>query len=262
MWKIVYFAMIILVTTGWFACDGNEHILQTEELDQPSAMNVYCQSSPGSVLWRCEYEYDNNRLIAETKISNNGEQSRTTYRYNDKNQLAQEIYASNLQKTEKTYLYNGKGQLIKIEYTFTNFDINGQVASEYKNEATFEYENNLLVKELEYWGGYNTYEYKNGQLYKKTDYTKMGQEHHITYYTYSRGLLSEEKKVTVTGNILYHKVYLYDSGGRLLKIKDGDNIIEENSYKQNKLIEKREYYFGIDPGYSPCYGNFIYTYEY
>jgi len=30
----------------------------------------------------------------------------------------------------------------------------------------------------------------------------------------------------------------------------------------NKLIEKRTYYFGIYPGFDVCHGNYIYRYEY
>jgi hypothetical protein len=49
----------------------------------------------------------------------------------------------------------------------------------------------------------------------------------------------------------------------LIQIRyEENNIIEENDYIDNRLNEKRTYYFGIDPGYDVCYGNYIYRYEY
>jgi len=61
---------------------------------------------------------------------------------------------------------------------------------------------------------------------------------------------------------MYLKTYKYDSQNRLVQIKDGKNIIEKNYYFNKKLIEKRTYYFGIDPGYDICYGNYIIRYKY
>ncbi len=72
----------------------------------------------------------------------------------------------------------------------------------------------------------------------------------------------EEKKETKVGGLIYLKTYEYDSQGRLVKIQDEENTIEENDYVDNELIEKRTYYFGIDPGFDVCYGNYIYRYEY
>ncbi|MGJ3233589.1 hypothetical protein [Marivirga sp.] len=61
---------------------------------------------------------------------------------------------------------------------------------------------------------------------------------------------------------MYLKIYSYDSQNRLIQVKDGDNIIEENDYVGYKLVEKRTYYFGIDPGYDICYGNYVFRYKY
>ena len=72
----------------------------------------------------------------------------------------------------------------------------------------------------------------------------------------------EEKKETNAGGLIYLKTFEYDSENRLTKIVEGENIIEENDYNGKKLIEKREYYFGIDPCFASCCGNFIYRYEY
>ena len=61
---------------------------------------------------------------------------------------------------------------------------------------------------------------------------------------------------------MYIETYHYDSENRLTTIIEDENIIEENFYDGKKLIEKRTYYYGIDPGFDVCYGNYIYRYEY
>jgi hypothetical protein len=74
--------------------------------------------------------------------------------------------------------------------------------------------------------------------------------------------LIEEKEETNVGALIYLKTYTYDSQNRVIQIRDGKNVIEENDYIDNKLIEKRTYYYGIDPGFDVCYGNYIYRYKY
>ncbi|MCM4154321.1 hypothetical protein DHD05_22280 [Arenibacter sp. N53] len=225
-------------------------------------MIVFCQASPNDTLRIEGYIYDNDNLINKTSIQNGKLQSKTTYDYSSNNQIISEIYETNWKKTEMTYVYNESNQLINILYKFTDYDSDGQVVNESESEAPREYENNQLVREWEYWGGFNTYEYSNGKVVSKIDYTKTGEKHHFTYYKYSGELLIEEKKETKVGGLIYLKTYEYDSENRLSKIKDGDNIIEVNDYVGKKLIEKREYYFGIDPCYAACCGNYIYKYEY
>ena len=151
---------------------------------------------------------------------------------------------------------------INILYKFTGYDTDGKITNIIEYEAPREYDNNKLVKEWEHWGGYNTYEYIGDKIIKKTDYTKNGEELHITTYKYSGNLLIEEKRETSVGSLMYLKTYKYDSQNRLVQIKDGKNIIEKNYYFNKKLIEKRTYYFGIDPGYDICYGNYIIRYKY
>ncbi len=72
----------------------------------------------------------------------------------------------------------------------------------------------------------------------------------------------EEQKVTKSGGLIYQKSFEYDSQNRLVIIRDGGNIIEENKYAENNLLEKRTNYFGIDPGFEVCGGNYIYKFEY
>lgn len=245
-----------------FSCSKDGDILLPAELDNPSAMIVFCQASEGDILRTVNYQYDYDNLTTETSIKNGEVQSERTFEYNSDSQIISETYLTDWNKIEKAYIYNESKQLINILYKFTNYDNNGQITNESESEAPREYENNQLVKEWEYWGGFTTYEYSNGKIVTKIDYTKTGEKHHFTYYRYSGDLLIEEKKETKVGGLMYLKTYSYDSQNRLIKIQDGDNIIEENYYINKKLIEKRTYYFGIDPGFGVCYGNYIYKYEY
>lgn len=252
----------ILILCFALSCSKDDNLLQPAVLEEPIAMNVFCQNTPNETLRRVEYGYSNDKLIAETTFSNGEIQSKTTFEYNSDNQLELEIHETDWKKTEKTYIYNEFNQLINIKYRFIDYDSNGQVTDESESEAPREYENNQLVKEWAYWGGFNTYEYNDGKVVTKIDYTKNGEKHHVTTYKYSGDLLIEEKKETKTGSLMYLKSYKYDSHNRLTIIQDGENIIEGNDYIDKKLIEKRTYYFGIDPGFDVCYGNYIYRYEY
>ena len=252
------FLITILLTV--LSCSENENLLTSAELDNPSAMTVFCQASLDDPLKLIEYKYVNDNLITETSIKNGEIERKTTFQYNSINQIISEVYSTDRTKTEKTFVYNGINQLTNILYKFTNYDDTGQIVDE--KEAPREYENNLLVKEWQYWGGFSTYKYHNGKVSVKISHTKQGEKHHITTYKYSGSLLSEEKKETKTGNLIYLKTYKYDSQNRLIQIQDGEKVIEENDYVNNKLMEKRIYYFGIDPGFDVCYGNYIYRYKY
>ncbi len=259
MIRVVILTIIVLMV---ISCSKDNDSLMLTELDNPSVMIVFCQSSMNDIFRLVEYEYDDEKLITETLFQNDEIQSKTTYGYNSDNQLISEVYLANRIKTEKTYVYNGNKQLINTLYNLISYDSNGQIANETKIKAPREYENNRLVKEWEFWGGFNTYEYSGDKVVKKIDYTKNGEKHHITTYKYSGDLLIEEIKENKVGGLIYLKTYMYDSQNRLIKIKDGENSIEENDYIDNKLIERRAYYFGIDPCFAPCCGNFVYRFEY
>lgn len=259
MKKLIQTIIIICFT---LSCSKDDISLIPADLDKSTAMNVFCQSFTDDTLRRIEYGYDNDNLITETSIYGGVIQSKKTFTYNSNNQLVLEIYETDRRKTEKTFVYNESNQLNNIIYKRNDYDSNGQVINENQDEAPREYENNLLVKEWEYWGGFNTYEYNNGKVVKKIDNTKNAEKHHITTYKYSGDLLIQEKKETITGNVLYIKFYSYNGQNRLTTIKDGENAIEENEYIDNRLVKKKTYYFGIDPCYDVCCGNYIYRYEY
>jgi len=246
-----------------FSCSNEDNVTLSAELDNPSAMIIFCQDSQDSPLRTINYEYDQNgSLITETSIQNGEVQSETTFEYNSDNRILLEVYLTDYRKTEITYVYNESNQLINVLYKFTDYDTDGQITAESESEEPREYVNDQLVKEWEYWGGFSTYEYKNGKVVTKIEYTKNGEEHHFTYYKYLGNLLKEEKKETKVGGLMYLKTYSYDSQSRLIQIRDEENIVEENAYDGKKLLEKREYYFGIDPGYFSCQGNYMYRYEY
>jgi len=259
MKNLIYLQLLLLIM---ISCSKDEDLFKPAILDKPSEMVGFCQRTPNDTLKKVSYEYANNNLITETIFYNGEIQDKTTFEYNSDNLLIFETYETYLRKAKKSYIYNELNQLINIKYKFTDYNADGQISNESESEAPREYQNNQLVKEWESWGGFNTYEYKDGKVVTKIDYTGNGEKHHFTYYKYSGDLLTEEKKETKVGGLMYLKTYIYDSQNRLVQIRDGENIIEENDYIDKKLIEKREYYFGIDPGYFACNGNYIYRYKY
>ena len=261
--RIIFLTTIFFIVIG---CSKDEDLLiPTVFNDNPSimiVMIVFCQASLDDTLKLVEYGYDDNKLVTETTIQNGEIRSKRTFDYNSDNQIISEIYLTDGIKIEKTYAYNENNQLINILYKVTYYHSNGQIRNEYESEAPREYENNQLVKEWVSWGGFNTYEYSDGMVVTKISYTKNGEKHHITTYKYSGNLLTEERKETRLGGLIYLKSFEYDSLNRLTIIRDGENIIEENDYIDNNLTEKRTYYFGVDPGYYVCYGNYLYKYNY
>ncbi|MGF1584571.1 MAG: hypothetical protein ACFCUM_04560 [Bacteroidales bacterium] len=260
MKSLIYLLTFLLILIG---CSKDGDLLNSTVSDKPSAMNVFCQKTPNDTIRRITYEYDNDNLMTESNFYNGDIQERTTYEYNTDNQLILETYETFLRKTVKSYIYNELSQLINIIYLSIDYDSNGQTEAINESEAPREYENNQLVKEWHSWGGFNTYEYSNGNVVNKVEYTRNGDRHHITTYKYLKDFLIEEKKETRLGSLIFLKTYTYDSKNRLIQIRDKENnLIEERHYINNNLIEKRTYYFGIDPGFDRCYGNYIYRYEY
>lgn len=256
--------LIIIITICWIviSCSNDDSILTPIPVDKPRQMVVFCAHLPNDALRVVTYEYERNNLISETSTAKGQMQSKRTFEYDSENKLIKEVYTEIGLKIEEIYVYNAKNQLINVLYTFTNYDEAGKITTVEKKEAPREYKNDQLVKEWEHWGGFNTYEYSNGKVVTKIRYTKQGQKSSITKYTYHRGLLREERTETVIGNLLYLRVYEYNIQNRLIRIREGENIIEENDYIGNRLIEKRTYYFGMDPGFFICGGNFVQKYKY
>lgn len=244
------------------SCSDQDGYKRPVESTFPAAMNVSCQNAADEILHRVEYLYEDNLPIKETTLINGLVHSRKIFEYNLQGKLKLETYVTDWFKMEKTFVYNDLSQLINIIYKTTNYNANGQIVDEHVEEAPLEYENNKLTKEWATWGGFTTYEYLNDKLTTKVDYTKYAEKHHITTYSYSGDFVIEEKKETAFGSLIYDKTFQYDSDNRLISIVDDGNTIEEYFYEDEKLIEKRTHYFGIDPGFDVCYGNYIYKYEY
>lgn len=256
--KLFYAITVIAIL---YSCSKDDN-LPAFELAKPVTITVFCPNSLNDTISQTDYEYDLENLIKMT-LRNYGEiKSITNYEYNSGNQLIKETWDQYFRKTEITYIYNKSDQLINKLYKTADLDANGQVLSTNEFETPLEYKNNRLFKDVETWGGWNTYEYTDGKVTTKNVFTSTGQLYWIIKYKYSGSLKVEEKKQTSGGNNIYTRSFEYDSEGRLTKVIEDGNIIEQNTYDGNKLIEKRTMYYGIDPGFSACGGSFTYKFEY
>jgi hypothetical protein len=258
MKKLLFVLTVIGILQGCSKVDNTPPL----KLEKPIIMSVFCPNAINDTISKTDYEYDFENLTKLT-LWNYGEiTSVTNYEYNSKNLLIKETRDQDLRKTEITYVYNKSDQLINKLYKIADLDANGLVLRTNESETPLEYKNNLLFKDLETWGGWNTYEYSDGKLTTKNIFTSSGQIYWILKFKYSGNLKVEEKNQTASGNIIYNRTFEYDSESRLVKTIEAGNVIEQNIYDGNKLLEKRIYYFGIDPGFSACNGNFIYKYDY
>ena len=266
--KKLYILMYGILFVALTNCTENDdhHPTGNEPLAKPAIMKVFCQASPNVCHQEIKYEYINSLLISETVFIHSGElYSQKTLEYHSNGQLKKEIYDMITWEQEKDFIYNEANQLEKIIYT--NIYYNSDRQETYPRiqlEETFEYENTLLVKHVETWGGWDTYEYDTkGRMTTQTIYTSTGGKYHIINFKYSGNLKIEEwAEVVETGKIMYRHKFEYNKNSRLTKVLEDGKVIEENSYRGNQLIEKQTYYFGIDPCFSPCCGNYIYKYEY
>jgi len=262
--------LLFIIAMAGFILSCNSEIDDQENnnpvpLDKPVIMKVYCQSNPDAYYQEVKYEYDNDHLISETVYIGGEIDSRKTFEYYANGQLKREIYKiTSLTTQEKEYFYNEKNLLEKIIYTVINFNIAGEETDRRQSEETYEYKNDLLVKMVENWGGWNIYEYdEKGKMITLTDYTKLGQKYHITHFKYKGNLKIEEWcEVAETGVVLYLHKFEYNNANQLVTVTENGKTIEKNTYGGNKLLEKQTFYFGIDPGFSFCSGNYIYKYEY
>ena len=258
---------LFLALAGILAsCERNNEFAENNPLplDKPAIMKIFCQSNPGECYQEVKYEYNNNKLISERVFGFGELYSEKTLEYNPDGQLKKEIYDITSLKQEKEYIYNNINQLEKIVYIRINYNPAGEETSRAQSEETYEYKNDLLVKKVETWGSWNIYEYDaNKRMITYTSYTTTGEKYHITHYKYKGNLKVEEwAEVSSTGYIMYLHKFKYDNKNRLVKVLENNKIIEENLYTGNKLIEKRIFYFGIDPCFAACCGNYILKYEY
>ena len=214
----------------FYGCQKEGNLGYAPELDTPKAKLIFCNGTDLE-LSRTIYQYEDGKLVSETSFVDENSSQEKTYRYNANNQLVEEIYKDSV--------------------------------SNATTKTEFIYQGNLLVEERYDWGGFTSYVYENGRKVKQISHTKAGDEHHITTYKYRGYLLIEERLETYFGELISIKKYHYDAKNRPTEIFDGEGrLIEENIYSGNRLMEKRTYYFGIDPGFYPGYGNYVYKYVY
>ena len=262
VFPILFFALF------WTACDDEIENKDAKDL-LLVVTKVFCQHNPNVLVQEMTYTYDDlHNLIKETlfiedTVHLSTYKSATYYDYNEEQVLIREFMDGPYLDREKIYHYNTDKQIDKIVYTFSYYNVAGELTNEEVSEELYEYENGFLSKLTEYWGGSSIYEYdEQEQLFKKSDFTQNNELSHITFYEYSEGLLSSEKIESFDGTVQHEKSYLYDEEDNLLKIIEDGNVVEENIYEEHQLMEKRLYYFGIDPGFDMCLGNYIYKYEY
>jgi len=236
--------------------------LVAPRLENPSVMLTYC--SPAGDQWfrRTEYRYDNGLLVNEKTDFFGGYQTSRSLEYDENKNLVKETLRELTLEREKNYIYNEQNQVILIRTETRNLDSEGNVINRSVAEMPREYENNLLVREGPEDDSHTTYQYENNKVILKTTHAAGGHKHHITRYRYTGNLLAEEIKETAAGSKMYTRHFQYDARGRLIRVTEDGKTIQENRYKGNRLEERRIFYFGIDPGFSPCGGNYTYRYEY
>lgn len=253
--------LFIIVLSVLVSCQRDD-VMPSENLDFPIVERLFCEASPEQEVMRSEFEYSPIGLLKNSHFSIGGSEVSESYTYNDNGNIEQKVRIERGRVIVEEHEYSSENQLQKIHSINYDVDSNGVQTFNSESELLFEYENGLLVKETAYWGGFKTYEYSGDQLVKMTSHNNNGNPHHITQYKYKGDLLKREVKETREGNNIYTRKYCYDGQKRLESIIEDREVIEEYIYEGNRLVRKNEWYYGIDPGYSSCNGNYITLYEY
>jgi hypothetical protein len=108
------------------------------------------------------------------------------------------------------------------------------------------------------------YEYQGDFLLSIESAYPLGGGFQKILYFYDKDLRVKEKKFASDNSLTFTTDYIYENG-KLSKVngyQDSINFTEEYIYQRNALIEMKRNYYGIDPGFSPCLGNFTFYYEY
>ncbi|HRX10613.1 MAG TPA: hypothetical protein P5210_03125 [Draconibacterium sp.] len=239
-----------------------EFLFQTEK--------AFCECDPENEIWAKSFEYDISGNLIETKIFNQGNpdikvksdfnlNSRkltdSTFYYIENNwkyvNSNQYIYSGNQLKEIQKYEADGKNTY-KIVYRY-----NG---TKPKYEEFYSFYGDKWEFQYSYGFEFD----RNGNLTKKSSYKSIEKTevYDQFIYKYKNGFLVEERRIIRTGETSYIKTFSYNSDGFRDETIENGNVVEKNFYEEGKLIEKQTFYFGIDPGFSACYGNFIYRYSY
>ncbi len=241
---------------------NEEFLFQTEK--------TFCKSDPENEIMSKSFKYDSNGNIIETiTFFKDTPDTKSKGSFNESNQRLTDstfYYNENSWKYENSnqYIYSGT-QLKEIQ----KYDADG------KNTHKIVYEYNGTKPKYEefyyYYGNQWQFQYAHGfefdrneDLLKKSSYQteEKDEVYDQLIYKYKNGILIEEKRIIRTGATSYIKTFSYTPDGFPDETIQDGNVIEKNFYKEGKLIEKHIFYFGIDPGFSACNGNFIYRYSY
>lgn len=230
----------------------------------------YCGKEPDNEIGSTEYQYDNNgNLILITSRIDEWNPTKIISSFNYSGlKLTDTIFYSvgDIWKISHIYEYNYMGSLLSKKIVKSE-------TGEETSKTVYIYHQTKPEWEEYYYFNDGSWEFrhaikfdfnKNRQLAKKSYYGAIEKDKVSEYYTYSykNGKLWTEERILRTGNIGYHKEYFYNNDGTLDHVVQDENIVEENSYENGKLIEKHTWYYGIDPCFSLCCGNIIYRYEY
>ncbi len=149
------------------------------------------------------------------------------------------------------YTYNGAKQLISDQLFF-------YVSGGVKNASTknsYKYENNLLIEKVK-WGRngaqneplealrFHYYAYPDGNRKIETVYKKDGMLHDSIIYTYTGGLLMEERHFNHHGE--WGRIFRYNSNGKLYKTSELDGTDTEINYFDERGILKSSSRIGED----------------
>lgn len=263
-------SVVVLFTsceTGDFNLDliserNEESLFQTEK--------IFCKSDPENEILSKSFKYDSNGNTIETiTFFNDTPDSKSTGSFNESNQR---LTDSTFYFSENNWKYGYSNQYIYLGNQLTEiqkYDAYG------KNTHKTVYKYNGTKPKFEefyyYYGNQWQFQYahgfefdNNGNLTKKSSYQSIEKDevYDQFIYKYKNGRLVEEKRIIRTGATGYIKTFSYTTDGFPDETIQDGNVIEKNFYEEGKLIEKHTFYFGIDPGFSACYGNYIYRYSY
>jgi hypothetical protein len=271
--KITRFSAILSILFFW-SCNEIEYdtnlIFEKDGQFLYKTEKAFCQREPDNEIWRKTFEYDKNgNLTKEITDREYGPETKITSLYNFNNQPVTDsvfYFTNNEWKPDRYFKYKYTRNLLQEKRQF-NADGTFTLKTVYKCSGT-----KLVWEEFYYFtdGAWrfqyaHKFEYnRSSRLIKKVSYQDESKEkvYDQFIYTYKNGKLATEKRILVTGETGYFKEYFYTKEGYLEEIVEDGNTVEKNYYESDKLIEKRTWYFGIDPGFSICSGNLIYKYEY
>lgn len=231
---------------------------------------AYCQRNPEKEFSTKTFSYDNNGNVVQVITAFNGIQEvKKKQEFNGFNQLMTDstfYYRSGEWKYQNStrYIYSrnllSEKQRYNSDRTFSHKTLYKYTGSKLRWEEFWYFNNNEW--KFKYAHGFEFD--RNGKLVKKESFQDEAKENvYDTFvYSYKKGRLHEEKRIIRTGKTSFVKKYFYTAKGFIDEITEDGKVVEKNFYELDRLTEKHTFYYGIDPGFSPCGGNIIFKYEY